>query len=181
MWSFTFITRPSYLNRFFYGPWAGVGPRQVPLLPLPRAGNRAGRAGLGRANSGLSQNKARPKLARIFRAKILAVQPVVKTGQVGPNSIFKTKKIRASRTGPGHTGPSHNGLGQIWPDFFWTNNLMAQLGPNFMWSGLTHRIGSILPPLRPCLGPGLFVSIPFKNTKRGGVGLFIYLKYFLII
>ena len=41
------------------------------LGPLPRAGNRAGQAGLSRANSGLGQNRAGPKLARIFPAKIL--------------------------------------------------------------------------------------------------------------
>ena len=36
-----------------------------------REGNRAGRAGLGLANSGLGQNRAWPKLARFFWAKIL--------------------------------------------------------------------------------------------------------------
>ena len=50
-----------------------------------------GRAGLGRANSGPGQNRAGPKLARFFRAKILIAQPVLKTGPVGPNSLFKTK------------------------------------------------------------------------------------------
>ena len=65
-----------------------------------RAGNRQGRAGLGRANNGLGQNLAGPKLARIFRAKILVTQPALKTGLVGPNSLLKAKKIRADRAGP---------------------------------------------------------------------------------
>ena len=68
-----------------------------------RGGNRA-----GRANSGPGQNRAEPKLARFFRAKILTAQPILKTEPVGPNSIFKEKKIRTDRTGPG----------QIWPGFF---------------------------------------------------------------
>ena len=75
-----------------------------------RGGNRAGRAGLGRANTGPGQNRAGPKLARFFRAKILTAQPALKTGPVGPNSHFKEKK---NSGGPGHTGPS-----QIWPGFF---------------------------------------------------------------
>ena len=67
---------------------------------IERAGNRAGRAGLGWANSGLGQNRARPKLARFFRANILVAQPALKTGLVGPNSLFKAKKIRAGRARP---------------------------------------------------------------------------------
>ena len=109
--------------------------------------NRAGRAGPGRANSGPGQNRAGPKLAPFFRAKILITQPALKTGPVGPNNLFKAKKIRAGRVGPGHTGLGHNGSGQIWPDFFRVNNLMAQPGPNFGRTGLAHRIGPILPPL----------------------------------
>ena len=62
-----------------------------------KVGNRASRAGLGRANSGLGQNRARPKLAWFFRAKILVAQPALKTGLVGPNSLLKVKKIRADR------------------------------------------------------------------------------------
>ena len=73
-----------------------------------RAGNRA-----GRANGGLGQNRAGPKLARFFRIKILTAQPTLKTGLVGPNSLLKAKKIRAGRAGQGHIGPS-----QIWPGFF---------------------------------------------------------------
>ena len=57
-----------------------------------RGGNRAGRTGLGRANSGPGQNRVGPKLARFFRAKILTVQLVLKTGPVEPNSLFKAKK-----------------------------------------------------------------------------------------
>ena len=93
-----------------------------------------GRAGLGRANNGPGQNRARSKLARFFRAKILTAQPALKTGLGRPNTLFNAKKI--GRTRPGHTGPS-----QIWPGFFRTNNLMAQPGPNFGRTGLAHRGG----------------------------------------
>ena len=65
---------------------------------MARGGNRVGRAGLGRANSGLGQNRAGPKLARFFRVKILTAQPVLKTGPVGANSLFKVKK---NSGGPG--------------------------------------------------------------------------------
>ena len=64
---------------------------------MGRGGNRAGWAGLGRANSGPGQNRAGSKLARFFRAKILTAQPALKTGPVGPNSLFKAKKIRPGR------------------------------------------------------------------------------------
>ena len=79
-----------------------------------------GRAGPGWAGPivGWVKNRARPKLTRFFRAKILTAQLALKTGSIRPNSIFKAKKIRADRTGPGHTEPGHNGPGQIWPDFF---------------------------------------------------------------
>ena len=88
-----------------------------------RAGNRAGRAGLGRANSGLGQNRAGPKLARFFRAKILTAQPALKTGLIGKNSLLKEKKILASRAEPYRAGPN---LAR----FFLAKNLMAQPGPN---------------------------------------------------
>ena len=39
------------------------------LVVAPRAGNRVGRAWLGRANNGLGQNRAGPKLARFFWAQ----------------------------------------------------------------------------------------------------------------
>ena len=55
-----------------------------------RGDNRA-----GRANSGPGQNRAGLKLAWFFRAKILTAQPALKTGPVGPNSLFKKKKGRA--------------------------------------------------------------------------------------
>ena len=58
------------------------------------------RAGPGRANSGLGQNQAGPKLARFFWVKILTAQPALKTGPVEPNSLFKAKKIRECRAGP---------------------------------------------------------------------------------
>ena len=99
-----------------------------------RGGNRACRAGLDRANSWPGQNRVEPKLARFFRANILTAQPALKTGPVGPNSLFKAKKISG-------------GPGQIWPGFFRANNLMAQPGPNFGQVGLAHRVGPILPPL----------------------------------
>ena len=66
----------------------------------------------------------------------LTAQPALKTGLVGPNSLFKAKKIQA-----GHTG-----VGQIWLGFFRANNLMAQLDPNSGRTGLAHRVGLILPP-----------------------------------
>ena len=113
-----------------------------------RGGNRAGRAGLGLANSGPGQNRAVPKLARFFQVKILTAQPVLKTGSIEPNSLFKAKKkSRAGRAGLGHTGLGHTGPGQIWPDFFRANNLMAQPGPNFGRTGLAHQVGPILSPL----------------------------------
>ena len=99
-----------------------------------RGGNRAGRARLGRANSGPGQNRARPKLAQFFRANILIAQSALKTGPVGPNSLFNAKK-------------NSGGPGQIWPDFFRANNLMARPGPNFGRAGLAHWVGPILPPL----------------------------------
>ena len=72
-----------------------------------RGGNRAGRAGLGWANSGPGQNRAGPKLAQFFRAKILIAQPALKTGPVGPNCLFKAKKIRTgwAKFGPVFFGP----------------------------------------------------------------------------
>ena len=120
----------------------------LPFCPyIGRGGNRAGRAGLGRANSGPGQNRAGPKLARFFRANILTAQPALKTGPVGPNCLFKAKKIRAGRAGPGHTRLGYTGPGQIWPGFFRAKNLMAQPGPNFGRTGPAHRAGPILPPL----------------------------------
>ena len=74
--------------------------------PAVRDGNRAGRAGLGRANIGPGQNRAGLKLARFFRAKILTAQPALKTGPVGPNSHFKAKK---NSGGPGRAGPYRAG------------------------------------------------------------------------
>ena len=62
-----------------------------------RADNWAVRVELDRANNGLSQNQIGPKLDRIFWAKILAAQPALKIGLVGPNSILKVKKIRVGR------------------------------------------------------------------------------------
>ena len=112
-----------------------------------RDGNRAGRVGLDRANSGLGQSLVGLKLARIFQAKILVAQPALKTELVGPNSLLKAKKIRVGQAGSGHTGPGHIGPGQIWHDFFRANNLMAQPDPNSGWTELAHRAGPILPPL----------------------------------
>ena len=114
---------------------------------MNRGGNRAGRAGLGWANSGPGQNRAGPNLARFFRAKILTTQSALKIGPVGPNNLLKGKKIRVGRAEPGHTGLGHTRLGQIWPDFFRVNNLMAHPDPNFGRTGLAHRVRPILPPL----------------------------------
>ena len=126
---------------------------------LSRAGNRAGRAGLGQANSGLGQNRAEPKLARFFQTKILVAQSALKIRLIGPNSLLKAKKIRVSRVGSGHTGS-----GQIWPGFFRANNLMAQLGPNSGWTGLTHRVRPILPPLT--LSLSFIQSNPLEKGKN---------------
>ena len=65
-------------------------------------GNRTGRAGLGRANNEPDQNRAGLKLARFFPVKILIAQPVLKTGSVGLNSLFKAKKNsgESNRIGP---------------------------------------------------------------------------------
>ena len=97
---------------------------------VDRAGNHASRVGLGRANSGLGQNRTESKLIRFFRIKILVAQPALKTGLVGPNSLLNTKKIRMDRIGSSHTELSHIGPGQIWSGFFRVNNLMAQFDPN---------------------------------------------------
>ena len=76
-----------------------------------RGGNQAGRAGLGRANTG-------PGLARFFWAKILTAQPALKSGRSGQIVISRQKKIRAGRAWSGQTGLGHTGPGQIWPGFF---------------------------------------------------------------
>ena len=78
-----------------------------------RAGNRAGRAGLGRSNSEPGKNRVGPKLAQFFQAKILTAQPALKTGPVGPNSLLKAKK---NSGGPGRAMPYRAGpywVGQI--------------------------------------------------------------------
>ena len=65
-----------------------------------------GWAGPGRANNGSGQNRAGPKLARFFFAKILTAQPTLKTGPVGSNSLLKGKKNsgRSGRVGPYQAG-----------------------------------------------------------------------------
>ena len=80
-----------------------VGARTKVLYSTSRGGNRAGRAGLGQANSGPGQNRAGLKLARFFWGKILTAQPALKTGPVGPNSLFKAKIF--GRVGPGRAIP----------------------------------------------------------------------------
>ena len=114
---------------------------------LIRAGNQAGRTGLSRANSGLGQNQAGSKLTRFFRVKILTVQPALKIGLVGPNSLFKAKKIRSGRAGARSYWAEPYWTGPNLPDFFRANNLMAQPGPNSGRTELAHRIGPILLPL----------------------------------
>ena len=71
-----------------------------------------GRAGLDRVNSGSGQNRAGPKLARFFQAKILIAQPALKTGPVGPNSLLKAKK---KSIGPGR---AITGRAKFGPVFF---------------------------------------------------------------
>ena len=58
------------------------------------------RAGLDWAGS----KPGRVKIDPFFRAKILTAQPILKTGPVGPNSLFKTKKFRADRAGSYRAG-----------------------------------------------------------------------------
>ena len=107
-----------------------------------RGGNRADRAGLGRANIGPGQNRVGPKLARFFRSKILTAQPALKTWPVGPNNLFKAKK---NSGGPGRAWSYRAGPNLAL--FFRANNLMAQPGPNFGRIGLAHRVGPIFPSL----------------------------------
>ena len=78
-----------------------------------RGGNRAGQAGLGRANSGPGQNRAGLKLARFFQAKILTAQPALKTRPIGPNSLFKAKN---NSGGPGRAGPYRAGPYRVGPN-----------------------------------------------------------------
>ena len=91
-----FITKKSKV-RFMLG-----NGRHKIFVKKSRAGNQEARTGLGRANSGMGQNRAGPKLARFFMAKILVAQPALKTGLVGPNSLLKSKK---NSSGPGQVGP----------------------------------------------------------------------------
>ena len=110
----SFILRFSYfsiIHIFLYFYYACIYSFIYSYMPIEphimvlifRGGNRAGRAGLGRANIGPGQNRAGLKLARFFRAKILTAQPALKTGPVGPNNHFKAKKNSA---GPGRAGPN---------------------------------------------------------------------------
>ena len=70
-------------------------------MVIGRATNWVGRAGLDRANNGLGQNRVGSKLARTVQAKILAAQPALKTGLVGPNSLLKAKKKKIGQAGSG--------------------------------------------------------------------------------
>ena len=94
-----------------------VGGKLYSWSAVCRGGNRAGRAGLGRANTGPGQNWAGLKLARFFRAKILTAQPALKTGPVWPNSHFKAKK---NSGGPGRAIPGWAipGRAKFGPVFF---------------------------------------------------------------
>ena len=138
------------INQYLTEPPILASPKASDMLYLYlaiRVGNRAGQAGLGRANTGLGQNRAGPKLARFFWAKILVAQLALKTGLVEPNNLLKEKKIE--RAGPGRAIPSRAILdrAKFGPVFFRANNLMAQPGPNSEWIGLAHRAGPIFPPL----------------------------------
>ena len=91
--------------------------KKVCSLGMTRAGNRAGRAGLDRANSGSGQNQAGSKLVRFFRAKILTAQSVLKTGPVWSNSFLKAKKKfgwdGSGRAIPGRAIPGRAKFGPI--------------------------------------------------------------------
>ena len=97
-----------------------------------------GRAGLGWANSGPGQNRAGPKLARFFRAKILTAQPALKTRSVGPNYIFKAKK---NSDGPDQARPYWAGLDQNWPGFVRAKILTAQptLKTGLVWQNYLFK------------------------------------------
>ena len=58
---------------------------------IARAGNRACRAGLGRAKTGPGQNWPG------FFGQNFSNPAALKTGLIGPNSLLKAKKIRAGR------------------------------------------------------------------------------------
>ena len=91
---------------------------------------------IGRAGSGWAGPKSgRAKIGPVFSGQNFNSPAVLKTGPVGPNSLFKAKK-------------NSGGSGQIWPGFFRAKNLMAQPGPNFGRTRLAHRAGPILPPLK---------------------------------
>ena len=111
MSTWKYIFKERYISRFHYRVLVNIWDIRLMDKKLisntvmyitNRGGNRAGRAGLGRANTGPGQNRAGPKLARFFRANILTAQPALKTGPVGPNSHFKAKK---NSGGPGWAGP----------------------------------------------------------------------------
>ena len=76
------------------------------------------------------------KIGLVFSGQNFNSPPPLKTGPVGPNSLFKAKN-------------NSGGPGQIWPGFFRANNLMDQPGPNFRRTGLAYRAGQILPALPP--------------------------------
>ena len=86
--------------------------------------------------AGLGQQWAGPKLARFFQAKNFNI-PARPKNWAGRAKLFFQGKKKFGRAGPG----------QIWPDFFQANNLMAQPSSNFGRTGLAHRVGPILPPL----------------------------------
>ena len=74
-------------------------------MNMNRVRNRAGRAGLGQANSGLGQQWAGPKPSRakiglVFSGQNFSSLARPKTGLVRLNSLLKAKKIRAGRAGP---------------------------------------------------------------------------------
>ena len=89
-----------------------------------RDGNRADRVGLGRANTGLGQNRVGPKLAQFFRAKILVIHPTLKTGLIEPNSLLKAKKKKKISSGSSRVGPYRAGPGRVGP--YWAEPNLAQ-------------------------------------------------------
>ena len=104
------MTIGGLFNQRSYDRWGGGG-----------GGGAIGRGGMGRANSGPSQNRAWSKLARFFLIKILTAQSALKIRPIEPNSIFKAKKIRAGRAGPAKAIPGRAKFGLI---FF---------GPIILW------------------------------------------------
>ena len=95
----------------------------------------AGRAGLGWANSGQGQNRGRAKIGPVFSGQNFnsPARPKNWAGLAKKSFQGKKKFERAGPAGP-YRAEQYWG-GQIWPDFFRANNLMAQSDLNSRRTG----------------------------------------------